>query len=155
MFGLAVGYAIASNRDFLHWQCHRKARVLYVDGEMSRTELKRRLVDLVQRNGGVVPDGFALLAREDFEDMPPLNTVEGQEWMDKKIQELGGFDLAIFDNVQALLAGNMKDEEPWAEVLPWVKKLTRRRVGQIWFHHTGHNEGQSYGTKTGSGSLMW
>ena len=30
----------------------------------------------------------------------------------------------------------------------WVRSLTRRRVGQIWLHHTGHNESHCYGTKT-------
>jgi len=32
--------------------------------------------------------------------------------------------------------------------LPWVRSLTKRKIGQAWFHHTGHNEGHSYGTKT-------
>ena len=29
-----------------------------------------------------------------------------------------------------------------------MRSLTRRRIGQIWLHHTGHNENHSYGTKT-------
>jgi hypothetical protein len=31
--------------------------------------------------------------------------------------------------------------------MPWVKGLTRRQMGQIWFHHTGHDESRSYGSK--------
>ena len=53
----------------------------------------------------------------------------------------------IFDNIQALLVGDMKDEEQWSKVLPWVRSLTRRSIGQVWFHHTGHDESRSYGSK--------
>ena len=48
----------------------------------------------------------------------------------------------------SLIAGDMKDEEPWQQTLPWVRWLTRQAVGQIWVHHTGHDETRSYGTKT-------
>jgi hypothetical protein len=87
------------------------------------------------------------LSKEDFEEMPPLNTEEGQDWMDEKIVETRP-DLIIFDNIQALITGDHCKEESWAPVLPWVRSLTKRRIGQAWFHHTGHNEGHSYGTST-------
>jgi hypothetical protein len=64
------------------------------------------------------------------------------------IQRLGGVDLIIFDNIMALILGSMKEEEPWQQILPWVRSLTGRNIGQIWGHHTGHDEGRSYGTKT-------
>ena len=54
----------------------------------------------------------------------------------------------IFDNVQSLLLGDMKDEEPWQDTLPWIRSLTRRSIGQLWIHHTGHDATRSYGTKT-------
>jgi hypothetical protein len=42
----------------------------------------------------------------------------------------------------------MKDEEPWQQTLPWIRRLTARSVGQLWIHHTGHDTTRSYGTKT-------
>ena len=146
MFGLAVAFAVAGNKSFLHWRAGRPARVLYVDGEMSRRVMKRRLGDAVRRGGK--PDGLSILSREDFPNMPPLNQPQGQRWMDAFIAKHGPFDLIVFDNIQALLVGEMKEEDSWGSVLPWVKSLTRRSIGQIWFHHTGHDEGQGYGTKT-------
>jgi hypothetical protein len=80
--------------------------------------------------------------------MAPLNSPEGQEFIDGLIKKIGGIDFAFFDNVQSLLLGNMKDEEPWQDTLPWVKSLTNRSIGQLWVHHTGHDETRSYGTKT-------
>ena len=40
----------------------------------------------------------------------------------------------------------MVDEEAWAQALPWVKSLTKRGIGQLWVHHTGHDESKGYGT---------
>src|SRR5262249_28303427 len=54
----------------------------------------------------------------------------------------------IFDNVQALLLGDMREEEPWQQTLPWVRDLTHRCIGQLWVHHTGHVKTHAYGTKT-------
>jgi hypothetical protein len=80
--------------------------------------------------------------------MPPLNTLEGQRYIDRQIEKLGGIDFIIFDNVQALIVGDMKDEEPWQQTLPWIKALTSRSIGQIWVHHTGLDKSRSYGTST-------
>jgi KaiC/GvpD/RAD55 family RecA-like ATPase len=146
MFGIAAAMAMAEGQAFLHWRAGRKCRVLYVDGEISRREMKRRLRDAVRR-AGAKPDGLCILSTEDYQDMPPLNTPRGQKWFDAFIEDHGGFDFIIFDNVQAFLAGNMKEEEQWAAILPWVRSLTRRSIGQIWFHHTGHSEDRSYGSK--------
>jgi hypothetical protein len=53
-----------------------------------------------------------------------------------------------FDNVMALIIGDMKDEDAWRDTLPLVNQLTKQSVGQIWVHHTGHDASRSYGTKT-------
>jgi hypothetical protein len=77
-----------------------------------------------------------------------LNTIEGQQYIDRIVELIGGADLIVFDNIQSLLVGDMKDEDSWQHTLPWVRDLTRRDIGQVWVHHTGHDEGKAYGTKT-------
>jgi hypothetical protein len=147
-FAMALGMAIADGANFLHWRAGEGPRhVLFIDGEMSRRLMRRRLEDAVRRSGSR-PDTFFLLNREEFPDLPPLNTEEGQDFVNGIIDSLGGVGLVIFDNVQALLVGDMKDEESWQQVLPWIRDLTRREIGQLWVHHTGHNEAHGYGTKT-------
>ena len=64
------------------------------------------------------------------------------------IANLGGVDLIVFDNIMSLVAGDQKDEEGWRQIMPWVLSLTKRSMGQIWIHHTGHDGNRSYGTKT-------
>jgi hypothetical protein len=144
---LAKAMAAADGRDFLHWRgLGIPRRILFVDGEMSRRLAKRRLVDATRRHGGMPPT-FFYFNSEDFPNFQPLNTEPGQKFIDQAIETLG-IDLVIFDNIQALLTGDMKDEEPWQQTLPWIRDLTRRSIGQIWAHHTGHDETHGYGTKT-------
>jgi hypothetical protein len=145
---LAVALAIAEGCDFLHWRAHRPARVLYIDGEMPRRLMKQRLIDAVRRQG-VAPDKLFILSREDHPDMPPLDTVAGQQYVDAVIELLGGADFVIFDNIQALMApGDDFGAASWQHTLSWVRDLSRRKLGQLWVHHTGHDETRGYGTKT-------
>src|SRR5262249_16772923 len=144
MLGLALAFAAEGGTQFLHWKAGRPSRVLYIDGEMPKEEMQRRLREEAARCGRE-PKNLFPLSREHFEDMPPLNTEAGERWMDGKIAEVKP-DLILFDNIQALLIGDHTKEESWAPVLPWVRSLTKKRIGQGWFHHTGHNEGHSYGT---------
>jgi hypothetical protein len=58
------------------------------------------------------------------------------------------YNFIIFDNIQALLTGNMGEEEPWKAVLPWTYSLTQRSIGQLWIDHTGHDKTRPYGTST-------
>lgn len=148
-FLLAVAIFVADGHDFLHWRGSGKPRrVLYIDGEMSRRLMKKRIADAVRRRGGHMPATLYVLNRDDFPDLQPLNTEAGQKYINRVIEELGGVDLLVLDNVQALLSGDMKDEVPWQQTLPWVRDLTRRNIGQIWAHHTGHDESHGYGSKT-------
>ena len=147
MLGIGLGFAISAGTGFLHWRGIRLARVLFIDGEMSRRLLKQRLADEANRSG-LRPAGMHALSHEDIENFAPLNTPAGQACINAQIERIGELDLVIFDNVMSLIAGDMKDEEGWAQTLPLVRSLTRRKIGQLWVHHTGHDETRSYGTKT-------
>lgn len=147
-FGMQIGMAVAQGTGFLHWQgCGRPRRVLYVDGEMSSRLLRRRIRDATKRLGAA-PTTFFAFSHESLENFAPLNTQAGQACVERLLKRLGGMDLIIFDSVMCLTVGDMKDEESWQETLPWARSLTRRDIGQIWVHHTGHDATRSYGTKT-------
>jgi RecA-family ATPase len=147
MFCLALGAHISDGLDFMHWKANRRARVLYIDGEMSARLLKMRLANTVERLD-TTPDTFFALSHEDIPNFAPLNTAKGQAQIEAVIERIGGVDLIIFDNIMSLLDGDMKDATPWQQVMPWVKKLTARSIGQLWIHHTGHDETKSYGDKS-------
>ena len=147
-YGLALAMRGAAGLDFLHWKAHRTARALYIDGEMSRRLLRQRVLDEAKRIGAD-PEGFFALSHQDIPGgMKALNTPEGQAWLNAFIEKIGGVDLIIFDNIMSLTTGDQKDSEPWLQTLPLVLSLTGREIGQVWIHHTGHDESRSYGDKT-------
>jgi hypothetical protein len=57
-------------------------------------------------------------------------------------------DAIIFDSIMCLLSGVMSDEESWTPAKHLVRRITSKRIGQMWLHHTGHDGTKSYGTKT-------
>ena len=146
-FSLAINYAAAAGLAYLHWAARRPARVLYIDGEMSARLTKDRLQEAAQRLG-LTPEHLWVINREDFPSLPPLNTDDGQKFVERMIEQIGGVDLITFDNIQALLVGSHKEDETWAPVLPWMRTLTARKIGQISQHHTGHDATKGYGDKT-------
>jgi hypothetical protein len=56
--------------------------------------------------------------------------------------------VVILDNVMSLIAGVMKEEEPWQQTLPLVLSITALGKAQIWLDHTGWNTDRQYGTST-------
>jgi len=146
-FSMALAVAIAAGKDFLHWRSRKPAKVLYIDGEMSRRLLRQRIADAVRRLG-TVPGTFFTLSHEDIEGFAPFNTPEGRRSIEKVIKAIGGVDLIVFDSIMCLLSGDPKDPEMWGAVMPWMRSLTKRGIGQIWIHHTGIDESRGYGDKT-------
>jgi hypothetical protein len=144
---LHLGMAAAAGMDFLHWGGCRACKLLYVDGEMSRRLLRQRIMDAARRLGDE-PPGFYALSHEDIPDLRPLNTPEGQQQIEHEIEEIGGIDFLMLDSVMCLTIGDMREEAPWAQAMPWIRSLTRRNIGQMWINHTGHDETHQYGTKT-------
>jgi RecA-family ATPase len=142
-FGLAVAQRASACVDFLHWRARRPCRVLYVDGEMSSRLLKARLLDEEKRTG-TTPENFFALSHEDLK-LRPLNTPDGQAWLMAFIKKVGGIDLVILDNIMCLTLGDQKDGEVWRNTLPLALALTKASIGQIWIHHTGHDESRAYG----------
>ena len=143
---LALALNIAAGKDFLHWRGRRPCKGLYVDGEMSRRLLRQRIEDAVNRLGER-PAGFHALSHEDVEKFAPLNTAAGEAYIERFITQIKP-DFIVFDSIMCLLMGDMKDGVSWSAVMPWVRSLTRRRIGQLWLHHTGHDGSRSYGDKT-------
>jgi hypothetical protein len=97
---------------------------------------------------GLAPDNFFAMSHEDIPNFQPLNTPAGRAAVELVVTRIGGVDLIVFDNCMCLITGDQREEEGWSQVMPWIRKLTARSIGQIWVHHTGHDESRSYGTKT-------
>src|SRR5262249_18053954 len=64
--GHAIGAGIASGRGFLDWETDKPegARVLIIDGEMSKRSLKTRMEAAIRREGGI-PRGNMIVFAQD------------------------------------------------------------------------------------------
>jgi AAA domain len=148
LFALDLAGAIASGASFLNWKgCGRAARVMYFDGEMPAETFKERVEIIARRYGGDLSlYGYNREILKDG-DLPPLNTEIGEKWLWREIEALNP-DLIVFDSIMCLLAGSMSEEESWTPIKALVRKISSRRIAQIWLHHTGHDTSKGFGTKT-------
>jgi RecA-family ATPase len=148
LFALDLAAAVASGKAFLGWEGRRRgARVMYLDGEMPAETFKERMEFVAQRYG---PDLRLFGYNRDVlseGDLPPLDTPEGQSWLWREIDVIKP-DFIVFDAIMCLTIGLMGEEESWAPMKPLMRKLSRGRIAQLWLHHTGHDTGKAFGTKT-------
>ncbi len=145
--GMAMGLAMAAGEAFCHWVgSGRPARVLVIDGEMSKELVQERLAD-AERRFGKRPEGFFCLCNEDIE-MPPLDTEQGQIWLGYLIAYFGYLDFIIFDNLGTLTVGDLTTAESWLPMIQFNKSLTKEKIGVLWINHTGKDPSKDFGTHT-------
>jgi putative DNA primase/helicase len=136
-FGLNVAYAVATGGTFLRWQAPNRKKVLYIDGEMSASEMQQRLASIVE--GSPIeadPKNLQIIAYGLQESpMPDLSTAEGQAELEP---HLIGVDLVIVDNLSCLMrSGKSNEEESWRPVQQWALDLRRRNISVLFVHHAG------------------
>jgi hypothetical protein len=147
LFGLEMAAAIAAGKPFLKWQGRRPARVMYLDGELPAETFKERVELVAGRYGAdLALYGYNREILGDGE-MPPLNTPEGVAWLLREIDAIRP-DAIFYDSIMCLLTGSMAEEESWAPMKQLVRQLTAKRIAQVFLHHTGHDTGHGFGTKT-------
>jgi hypothetical protein len=146
LLGMDMGGAIAAMATFPKWPGQRKARVMYIDGELPMETFKERMELLAKRYGSDL--AFYGYNREDLGDdgLPPLNTEAGQVWLKREIEAVKP-DIIFFDSIMCLLIGSVLDEAAWMPMRPFVRWLTANHIAQVWLHHA-NDSGKSFGDKT-------
>ena len=76
---IALGQHVAAGLPFLHWSAGRRAKTLYIDGEMSRRLLKERIFAEEQRHSGDL-DWFYTLSHEDISAFRRSTSREDKPW---------------------------------------------------------------------------
>ena len=142
-FAMGVAFAIASGGDFLKWKCEKKARVLYVDGELPGHYIQGMVAPLYKaaKDKDIV---FNVLTPDALEDgmMPDLGTPEGQRMLEPAIADV---DLVVIDNLSTLVrSGEENAAAYWEKIQPWFLKLRRQGKSVIFIHHAGKGENGSF-----------
>lgn len=147
-FAMAIACAAAGGGSIFSggfWAAPEPRRVLYVDGEMPLALLQDRLREALGRAGDT-GGRLSLLSTADFPDADALNTPSGQEWINTYLAAIDP-ELVIFDNIQSLVAGDMKEADGWRSLQTWMRSLTDHGIAQLWVHHA-NADGTMYGDKT-------
>jgi hypothetical protein len=145
MIALTVALGAAGGGAAFGWTFPSPAKVLYVDGEQSERDLKKRL--------GLLPSGIsgfnAAQAAANFVVMARAAQSEGTKFLDigspaqaemfaAEIRRQG-FGLVVFDNLSTL-SDSIEDENSAAAFKPMQVLLTRLKklnVAVILVHHSG------------------
>lgn len=140
---LGTAWAVASGTGFLKWRAPKPRRVLLLDGEMPRGDLKERL-NRISRNSLEQPiwDDLQIAAADDQElGLPDLSNPEAQRVFYDSLVEKA--DLVIVDNLSTLCRSIKENEaDSWQPMQDWLLSLRRASKSVLFIHHGGKNGGQ-------------
>lgn len=144
-FAMGLAVAVAEGHDtFLGWQIHKQENVLYVDGEMSLTDVRDRFKDLITNDRSqhlqILPseqlyrDGKPVCLDESSEQESILNLLQ---LLEDKNNKPG---LIILDNLSTLRRGiNENDNSETQALLDFIINLRHRGYAVLVVHHTNKN----------------
>ena len=148
-FCMAMAVAIADgDPTFLGWEIHKKRSVLYIDGELTKAELKERFDGLCSKQ----LDNLYILPSETlYKDGNPisLDIPEEQEAIDNVLETLEKNNnrpqIIILDNLSTLRRRvNENDNGEASRLLDWLISLRHKNFTVIVVHHSGKS-GQQRG----------
>jgi putative DNA primase/helicase len=133
---LSTARAGAAGQELIGWASEKRARVMYVDGELPIELLQERL-----RLFGRMPRDLMILSAEMFEaqnkPMPDLGSEEGRKTLDEIIERQQP-DLIVLDSLSTLVRSGVENEaESWAPIQEWLMRHRRNRRSIIFVHHEG------------------
>ena len=145
-FGIDLAARIASGGSFLKWEVENTAGVLYVDGEMSLSDLRERYSCF----GNDRPENFNILSHQWFWDKAETDLTitlpEIQNGIFEFLDSRPNVRLIVLDNLSSLSSIRENRSDDWREsFLPFLIKCRRRGVAVLLIHHV-NKSGEQRGT---------
>lgn len=134
---MGIAWAAASGTSFLGWQASGRHRVVYVDGEMAATDMKKRLAGL-----GPAPDTLQFLLSDLGAEnrLPDLAELAGQTSLLRALGRLPA--LLVLDNLGSLAGFRTNDPDPWLKLQRFLLALRRSGLAVLIVHHANKRGGQ-------------
>ena len=145
-FVLGIGLAIASGKQaFWTWEAPEPKRVLFIDGEMSVTDLQSRIKMLIKGFGYKPEDDYFNIITPDriplSQPVPNIATHQGQRALSGAV---GNADVVFLDNLSCLSRyGKENETESWIPVQEWLLNLRRLGKTVVFVHHANKSGGSS------------
>jgi hypothetical protein len=135
--GIHLAHCLAGNKDFGPWKVPSTAnRVLYMDGEMSLSDIKFRNHLL----GAGRANLFYLNHEWLFEKTQGILNLSNKELQTaiKDFCVARSFGILILDNLSCLVSGVDENSAiEWEKILPWLLQLRRSKITVVFIHHSG------------------
>ena len=148
LFALELAWRCSQGLDFMDWKFNNMIKpppVLYVEGEMSATQVQNRVTSMVERDRGLKDfdlDNFhmAVLKEQPNESYQKLKTPEGrlnvQNSADMIYKKTGKKPIIFLDNVRFLMGNfNEKEGQDWIDFVLWLATLRAKGYSTYFLHH--------------------
>ena len=148
LFALELAWRCSQGLDFMDWKFNNIVKpppVLYVEGEMSATQVQDRVSSMVERDKGLKDfdlDNFyiAVLKEQPNETYQKLKTPEGrlnvQNSADEIYKKTGKKPIIFLDNVRFLMGNfNEKEGQDWIDFVLWLATLRAKGYSTYFLHH--------------------
>ncbi|HIB01107.1 MAG TPA: AAA family ATPase [Phycisphaerales bacterium] len=145
-YALGIAVAIASGSEFLGYTAPKARKVLYLDGEMSKWQLKSRVdASITPKNNKLAYQNLSLANRELSDYLfPDIGSKDGWKWAYREVIR-SGVEVVVFDNFSTLALG-VEDENnagSFNNTLELILRLKKQGVLPILLHHS-NKTGNSY-----------
>ncbi|WP_151194477.1 AAA family ATPase [Cysteiniphilum sp. JM-1] len=138
---LNIAYAVAAGINFLKWSAPRKAKVLFIDGEMPAYTLQERLKS-IDNGRQLADDTLSIITPDLLEDKisPDLSTIRDTSLIEDAVNDA---ELIIVDNISTLCRNGRDNEaDSWIPVQEWALKLRAKGKAVLFIHHSNKNGDQ-------------
>ena len=144
--GLAVG--MASGRGIGEWAVERPYKVLYVEGEMSKSRVIWRLRSLSQGDYKTAEGMLEPITSDDMRDNS-FNMISDPEGFNKWLLA-EGFEVVVFDNLDCLVStegDGGSNSDTWGKAIgEAVSKIGKGNIFVLCIHHATKEGGNYRGT---------
>lgn len=142
LFSLNLAYGISGGKSFTKYTFPKPRKVLYVDGEMSFTNIHKRITDISKTQGFLANDGNFSLITPDMvlpSRVPKIDTASGQEYY-TELMKINNYEVVFFDNLSMLSSIDENKSHEWKIIQDWFLYL--RSIGKTIFliHHAGKDK---------------
>ncbi len=144
------------------WKVKQPAGVLYVDGEMGKYHIQKRLKELTlpfTDSGNRENEDFPLtiLSSNDFgRKYREYVNIKHEKWRNviyKFLSEKGNYQLLVLDNLSSLTTGlEENSNKDWGPINQWLLSMRSLGVAVIFVHHAGKS-GQQRGASAREDNL--
>ena len=149
LFALELAWRCSQGLDFMDWKFNHMIKkpppVLYVEGEMSATQIQDRINNMIDRDRGIKDFDMgnfhiAVLKEQPNENYQKLQTPEGRLNVQMKADEItkktGRKPIIFLDNIRFLMGNfNEKEGQDWIDVVLWLATLRAKGYSTYVLHH--------------------